>query len=99
MAIYFALPHCSGDFVYPVYWHEATETHQVVLLRCGQCGTWRKDTFADDTLDRFDGKLDEAAARILDEADRLHREWQATEADAFAAALQRDRIDAADFAY
>jgi hypothetical protein len=70
----------------------------VVLLRCGQCGTWRKDTFADDTLDRFDRKLDEAARQIAEEADRLRREWRSTEADAFAAVLDRDLIDAGDLA-
>jgi hypothetical protein len=91
-------PHCGGDFVYPAHWHEPTETHQVVLLRCGQSGTWRKDTFADDTLDRFDRKLDEAARQIAEEADRLRREWRSTEADAFAAVLDRDLIDAGDLA-
>jgi hypothetical protein len=91
-------PVCGGDFVHPVHWEEADETHIWVRLRCGECETWREDTFTDDVLDRFDRTLDKVAGRIADEADRLHREWRSTEADAFAAALDRDLIDAADFA-
>lgn len=91
-------PDCGGDFVYPLDWSEATATHQLVLLRCGQCGARRQDTFSDDELDLFDRKLDEAARQIAEEADRLHRAWRSTEADAFAAALDRNLIDAGDFA-
>jgi hypothetical protein len=91
-------PTCGGDFVYPVDWHEASKTHMSVRLRCGECETWREDTFPDDVLEQFDRRLDEAAGQMTDEADRLHREWRSTEADAFAAALDRDLIDAGDFA-
>lgn len=91
-------PVCAGDFVYPVHWHEASETHLWVQLRCGECDTWWEGTFTDDALDRFDRKLDETSRLMADEADRLHREWRSTEADAFAAALDRDLIDAGDFA-
>jgi hypothetical protein len=89
---------CGGDFVAPVEWQEADEAHIWVRLRCGQCGTWREDEFTDDVLDRYDRRLDEALAVIAREADRLHREWRSREVDAFAAALDRDLIDAADFA-
>jgi hypothetical protein len=88
---------CGADFVHPVEWQEATGTHIWVLLRCGECGGWREDEFTDATLDRFDQRLDAAAAEISRVADRLHAEWRATEADAFAAALDRDLIDAGDF--
>jgi hypothetical protein len=89
---------CGSDFVHPVEWQEATETHMWVRLRCGQCGGWREDEFTDEVLDRFDRQLDDDAAVIARAADRLHAEWRATEADAFAAALDRDLIDAGDFA-
>jgi hypothetical protein len=88
---------CGADFVHPVEWQEATETHMWVLLRCGECGAWREDEFTDEALDRFDQLLDHAARQISRAADRLHAEWRATEADAFAAALDRDLIDAGDF--
>jgi hypothetical protein len=90
-------PTCGGDFVYPVQWHEVDETHIWVRLRCGECGASRGDTFTDEVLDHYDRKLDDACEQIADEADRLHREWRSTEADAFAAALDRDLIDAGDF--
>jgi hypothetical protein len=90
-------PLCGGDFVHPVRWEEANDTHIRVRLRCGECETWRDATFTDDVLDRFDRRLDEAAAQIAEDADRLHRAWRSTEADAFAAALDRDLIDAGDF--
>jgi len=89
---------CGGDFVYPVHWREADKTHLWVRLRCGECDTWRDGTFSDEVLDGFDRKLDAACGQIAEEADRLHAEWRSKEADAFAAALERDLIDAADFA-
>jgi hypothetical protein len=89
---------CGGDFVYPVDWQEATDTHLWVRMRCGECDSWREDTFTDEALDEFDQKLDVACGQIAEEADRLHREWRTKEADAFAAALDRDLIDAGDFA-
>jgi hypothetical protein len=88
---------CGGDFVHPVEWQEADETHLWVRLRCGACGAWREDKFTDEVLERFDRQLDETAVRIAREADRLHAEWRAHEADAFVAALDRDLIDADDF--
>jgi hypothetical protein len=88
---------CGGDFVHPVCWHEADETHWWVRLRCGECGSWRDGRFTDEVVQRFDRRLDEEAERIADAADRLHREWRSTEADVFAAALHRDLIDVGDF--
>jgi hypothetical protein len=90
-------PACGGEFVHPVQWREASETQVWVRLRCGACETWREDIFTDDVLERFDRTLDEMSGQIADAADRLHREWRSTEADAFAAALDSDLIDAGDF--
>ena len=91
-------PVCNGDFVCPIEWEPVDEGHIWVLLRCGECGTWRDAEFTDEVLDRFDRKLDEATVQIAMAADRLHADWRSTEADAFAAALDRDLIDAGDFA-
>lgn len=89
---------CGHDFVYPVTWHEADEAHWWVRLRCGECGRWREGTFPDEVVQRFDRRLDQVSRRMAEAADRLHREWRLTEADAFAAALDRGLIDAGDFA-
>jgi hypothetical protein len=90
-------PYCGSDFVSPVRWHEANETHWWVRLRCGQCERWHEGLFTDKALERFERKLDNTSRRLANEADRLHREWRSTEADAFAAALDRGLIDAGDF--
>ena len=56
-----------------------------MILRCGECGWQREVVVADDVVVRFDDDV------------RADRERLAREADAFAAALDRDLIDAADF--
>ena len=90
-------PACGRDFVCPVEWGEASATHIWVRLRCGECGEFREAEFTDEVLDLYDRRLDEAAASIARAAEKLHRDWRAREADAFAAALDRDLIDAGDF--
>lgn len=90
-------PKCGDDFVHPVKWDEAGDAHLWVWLRCGQCETWSEGIFSDEALERFDRKLDEDTAQIAEEADRLHRNWRLTEAETFAAALDRDLIDVGDF--
>jgi hypothetical protein len=54
--------------------------------------------FTDGVLDGYERKLDRDAGEIAAAAERLHAEWRTIEADAFAAALDRGLIDAADFA-
>jgi hypothetical protein len=69
-----------------------------VLLRCGECGLWRDAEFTDEALERFDRRLDDATIQIARAADKLHADWRSTEVEAFAEALDRDLIDAGDFA-
>jgi hypothetical protein len=88
---------CGSDFVHPIEWGEASDTQMWVRLRCGECETWREDVFGDDELERYERKLDDDAEQIGEAAQRLHAEWRAAEADAFAVALERDLIDAGDF--
>ncbi len=88
---------CGRDLVHPVRWHEADQHHWWVELRCGECGTSRRGCFADETLERFDRRLDTRQHEIELEADRLHESWRSDEADAFAAALERGLIEANDF--
>ena len=90
-------PNCGCDFVCPVEWGEASASHMWVRLRCGECGEWREAEFTDAVLEVYDQRLDEASASIARAAEKLHRDWRAREADAFAAALDRDLIDAGDF--
>jgi len=88
---------CGRDLVYPVRWREADQHHWWVELRCGGCGVRRRGRFPDDSVQRFDRRLERAQREIEREADRLHFAWRSQEADAFAAALERDLIEAGDF--
>ena len=67
-------------------------------LRCGECGHERDVVVADGVAVRYEDDLREAASVIARAIDDEDRERLAREADAFAAALERDLIDAADFA-
>jgi len=69
-----------------------------MLLRCGECGLEREVVVANGVVARLDDDLRLAARSIADAAERADRERLKREADAFAAALDRDLIDAADFA-
>src|SRR6476619_2782294 len=89
---------CHADHVHPVEWCESGEEHWWMLLRCGTCRAESAVTVTTDVAERYGRDLDDAqeviarAVRMLD-TERLERE-----ADAFAEALERDLIDAADFA-
>jgi hypothetical protein len=89
---------CGDDFVYPVHWHPEDDEHWWMLLRCGGCGERRQVTLPDIEAHRFDRELDEAERQITLAADRLSHERFEAEVPAFAAALEHDLIDAADFA-
>lgn len=68
-----------------------------MILRCGECCCLREVVVADDIVVRFDADVRAATRSIAAAIDRADRERLAREADAFAAALDRDLIDAADF--
>jgi hypothetical protein len=89
---------CHADYVCPVEWRESDDERWWMLLRCGECRSEREVTVTNEIAKRFGADLDasqreiERAVRLLDE------ERMAGEIEAFALALQRDLIDAGDFA-
>ena len=89
---------CRRDRVYPTQWRESDPDLWWVELRCGECGVRRRGTFPDAQLDRFELRLEEGLREISEEADRLLLEWRAAEVEAFAEALDRELIQARDFA-
>jgi hypothetical protein len=91
-------PHCRSRFLCPTDWGTADETHWWVLSRCGECGVWSEIVITDGQAARLDCELDRHAMAIQRAAARLEAERMAAEAEAFIAALDRDLIDAADFA-
>ena len=89
---------CHADHVHPIEWRESGEEHWWMLLRCGACRTTREVVVANEVAERYGRDLDDALEVIARAARALDAERLAREADAFAEALERDLIDADDFA-
>ena len=89
---------CHEDYVHPLEWHEDGDTHWWMRLRCGACRAEREVTVTDDVAQRFGRELDAAEAIIDRQLRELDCERMALEIEAFAEALDRDLIDADDFA-
>lgn len=91
-------PRCGGDHVAPVEWEPADDAHWRIRCRCGLCDSWHQVVVRDAVASVLDCRLDEQQQAIRRAADRLEHSRMAAQIDAFVAALQRDLIDAADFA-
>jgi hypothetical protein len=88
---------CGSDFVTPVESREIGGGARLLLLRCGECGTWRQAIAPPGAAEAFDRALDAGAETITRTLERLDRERMVAQAEAFTAALHRDLIDAGDF--
>jgi hypothetical protein len=89
---------CGRDFVNPVDWEPVDDDGWWMLLRCGECHTWREVTVSNEIADRFDLELNRRAdilARTLEIADRQR---MVADVETFILALRRGLLDAADFA-
>jgi hypothetical protein len=89
---------CGADYVHPVEWDPVDDDGWWMLLRCGECHAMREVTVANDVAKRFGDDLDGAMDVIGRAARELDGERMAGEVETFAEALQRDLIDAGDFA-
>jgi hypothetical protein len=89
---------CRDDYVVPVWWETAGEDHWHMLLRCGECGTYRDLVVENAVAKAFEQDLDRGAAPLRTTLEALDRERMAVQTDAFIAALRCDLIDAGDFA-
>jgi hypothetical protein len=88
---------CHADFVNPVSWHELSETHWWIRLRCGECGFVREVELTDEEAQRFEHELDRGVKQIAAAFVRLDRKRMIADSDAMTAALERDLIDPGDF--
>jgi hypothetical protein len=88
---------CGSCFVNPVESRDAGGGAQLLLLRCGECGSWRQAIAPPGAAKAFDRALDAGAEAIRETLERLDRERMTAQAEAFIAALRRDLIDAGDF--
>jgi hypothetical protein len=91
-------PHCGRDFVYPVEWEPVSKESWWMLLRCGECDSWREITVRNDVAERFDFELDRRLDILRRALNKIDREQMIAAANAIIAALQLNLIDAADFA-
>jgi hypothetical protein len=90
-------PDCDRELVYPVEWEEASATHWEVELRCPNCEWATVGVYDQDTVDRFDEKLDTGTEALVRDLRRLTRANMEDEVDRFALALASDAIWPMDF--
>jgi uncharacterized Zn finger protein len=89
---------CGRDFVTPVEWEPRGPDWWRILLRCGECGTWRDVTVTNAVAQRYDVVLNLRAVGMAATLDRMDRERMLGQAEAMTIALELGLIDAADFA-
>ena len=86
-----------SEFVHAVERQRESDARWRLRLRCGQCGRCRDVIVSDDLLRRFDADVSRGLVAIASAVTTLDRARMADQADAFAAALRLDLIDAGDF--
>jgi len=89
---------CHAECVVPVWWESVGDDRWHMLLRCGACGTYRDVTAGDDVAQAYERDIERGTSQIRAALERMDRDRMAVQAVAFVAALQRDLIDAGDFA-
>lgn len=80
-------------------WETFGDDHWSMSMRCGQCGNWLETTVTNKVAAEMDVALDRQQAVIAAAADALELERMSREAESFISALQRDLINANDFAH
>jgi DNA-directed RNA polymerase subunit RPC12/RpoP len=89
---------CGADYVNPFAW-EAVEDHSWwMALRCAECGFEREVVVANAQAEAFDEELDRRADPIARALHRIDTARMKAWVESVTIALQRDLIDAADFA-
>ena len=90
-------PECDKKLVYPVEWEEASPTHWEVRLRCPNCEWTTVGLYDQETVDRFDERLDHGTEALVLDLKRLTRANMEEEVERFACALDSDAIWPMDF--
>lgn len=90
-------PECDRDLVYPVEWHEASDSHWRVLLRCPNCEWTEFDVHDQETVDLFDELLDDATETLARELRSLEQSNMEDEIERLRRALAADALLPEDF--
>ena len=90
-------PDCDQGLVYPVQWEEASPTHWEVQLRCPNCEWNAVGLYDQETVDRFDERLDHGTEALVRDLKRLTRANMEEEVERFSSALGSDAIWPMDF--
>jgi hypothetical protein len=91
-------PRCRTSFMCPIEWETDGDEHWLMRLRCGECGIWRRARATNAEAKELDLVLNAQEGQIRRALARIDREQMEAELDVFVGALQRDLIDAGDFA-
>ena len=89
---------CGADYVNPFDWAAVEDHSWWMHLRCAQCGHEREVVVGNAEAERFDEALDRRADPIARTLHRLDVDRMKAWVESVTVALQRDLIDAADFA-
>jgi DNA-directed RNA polymerase subunit RPC12/RpoP len=89
---------CGADYVNPFAWSEVEDHSWWMALRCAQCGHEREVVVGNEEAERFDEALDRRADPIATALHRIDTAHMQSWVESVTVALQRDLIDAADFA-
>jgi hypothetical protein len=68
---------CGASFVCPVDWQALGSGEVWMLLRCGQCQTWREVTAPTRVVERFSADFELAQNQIRAALRDLERRWPA----------------------
>jgi hypothetical protein len=88
---------CARDFVNPVDWEPLDGGRWWMLLRCGECDTWRDVTVTDAVAERYDAELDARLDMVEDALQALDRQRMLGEVETMVVALRRGLVDVSDF--
>lgn len=89
---------CGCRLANPVDWSEVDDSRWWIRLRCGECAWTREVVVTDDAAQRLERDLEPGLREIAAAAAQLERRRMMREVDVFVAGLERDLIDADDFA-
>jgi hypothetical protein len=91
-------PRCEADALCPMEWVTFGDDQWLMWMRCGECGRPLEVIVDNAAAAAIDLELDRQQAQIGAAADALSLELMAGEVETFVAALDRDLVDANDFA-